>query len=287
MEAFEVTIGICVKNNEKTIQKAIESVVNQNFPHEKLQVIIIDGDSTDNTIPIIKRILTQKDIEYRILSDNGEGIGKARAIAVENATGKYITWVDGDIILPKEHLKEQVMFMNKNKKIGIVRGKDILHKEKSLCGTLETLTLISKAKPPQQCAGGSTYRLVAIQQVGNFNPNIRDTGEDIDMVNRIKAAGWKITVNSGIIHLARQTWKSIWIERYRWGYGWCSLKKQSNETHLAIELFSLANTLVHDTAGISRAYKKSQQKLSLLIPLYTIFALSAWLTGYLENYTKH
>ena len=48
----KVTVGMCVKNCAATIKEAIESVLNQDFPHELMELIIVDGNSEDETLSI-------------------------------------------------------------------------------------------------------------------------------------------------------------------------------------------------------------------------------------------
>lgn len=49
------SIIMVVLNNEKFIQKSIDSVINQSF--KSYELIIIDGGSTDNTVKILKKII--------------------------------------------------------------------------------------------------------------------------------------------------------------------------------------------------------------------------------------
>jgi len=43
------TIGVCVRNCEATIKEVINSIINQDFPHELMEVIIVDDGSEDRT----------------------------------------------------------------------------------------------------------------------------------------------------------------------------------------------------------------------------------------------
>ena len=52
-----VTIGLCVKNNEKTVREAVDSIVDQDFCHDLLEVIVVDGCSLDLTLAIIRDAL--------------------------------------------------------------------------------------------------------------------------------------------------------------------------------------------------------------------------------------
>jgi glycosyltransferase involved in cell wall biosynthesis len=104
---FDVTIGIVVKNMENTILNAINSTFNQDYPHERIEIIVVDGYSIDKTVDILKLHLDINDIKYEIFFEK-VGLGYARQIVVNNAKGKYIIWLDGDMILSKEYVKKMI-----------------------------------------------------------------------------------------------------------------------------------------------------------------------------------
>jgi len=101
----DVTIGLCAKNAEATIAESIDSILKQDFPHRCMEIVVVDGLSKDRTLSIVKEMLKKTDIGFSIHSDNGKGLGAARNIVCRNAGGKYILWVDSDIILPEEHVR--------------------------------------------------------------------------------------------------------------------------------------------------------------------------------------
>ena len=90
-----VTIGVCVKNNAVTIKEAIDSVIDQDFK--------------------------EVDIPTKFFVEN-KGLGFARQLVVDNARGKYILWLDGDLILSKTYVSQQERFMKENPKVGITAG---------------------------------------------------------------------------------------------------------------------------------------------------------------------
>ena len=53
---FQVTIGICVRNGENMLTNAVDSILQQDFPSEDLQVIFVDDGSQDRTPEIIKEL---------------------------------------------------------------------------------------------------------------------------------------------------------------------------------------------------------------------------------------
>lgn len=91
-ENLRFSIIICVYNVEKYIDKAIESVLNQDFKNYEL--LILNDGSTDNTLKIIKGY---KDKRIRIINcKQNKGLSCGRNKAVSQAKGEYILYLDGD-----------------------------------------------------------------------------------------------------------------------------------------------------------------------------------------------
>lgn len=90
----DVTIIIPNYNNEKYIEKCIQSVMEQTYPYKK--IIVVDDCSTDNS-PIMLREMSERfsEIEVVFLKKNG-GVSNARNVGMMTAKTEYITFLDGD-----------------------------------------------------------------------------------------------------------------------------------------------------------------------------------------------
>ena len=99
-------------NSEKFIAETIHSVQNQTC-HD-WEMIIVDDCSTDNTQQIVLQ-LQEKDhrIKY-IRNEENKGSAYSRNIALQNAKGKWIAFLDSDDIWLPEKLERQIEFMLKN-----------------------------------------------------------------------------------------------------------------------------------------------------------------------------
>ena len=64
----KVSIGLCAKNAESTIGFAIDSVIQQDFNHELMEIVFVDDGSDDATLRIMKKASSKIDIQVKIFS---------------------------------------------------------------------------------------------------------------------------------------------------------------------------------------------------------------------------
>ena len=113
MEKVRFTVAISAYNIENYVKRAIDSVLNQTFKNYEL--LVIDDCSTDSTMEVIKQIVGQ---EAKILQTkkNSGTAAASRNIAIENAKGEYLLFLDSDDELySNETLKEIDEHINENK----------------------------------------------------------------------------------------------------------------------------------------------------------------------------
>ena len=106
-----VTIIIPLYNCEVYIEKCIQSLLSQSY--DNIEIIIVDDGSTDSSAKIVKQMAQTKPcIKYYYQTNSGPG--KARNIAIQNATGKYLLFVDADDYLNDDYVKALVEEAEKN-----------------------------------------------------------------------------------------------------------------------------------------------------------------------------
>ena len=280
-----VTIGLCVKNSEETVREAITCIVNQEFPDDNMEVIVVDGCSQDQTLSIIKEGLSKRAIKLRIFSES-TGLGFARQVVVDNALGKYIVWVDGDILLSPQYIEEQVVFMEQNPRVAIAIGSYGLISNNNWIALLESIgyvieSLKHNGKETSNFLGtrGSIFRVSAIKSVGGFDLTIIGAQEDLDVSRKISSIGWKLFVtNSTFYEKQKTTWNAIWERHYWYGYGLHFIKHKHKERNLFIDKSN-------DRIIISSlAYKLTHRKVVFLLPLNFVLRKIALLFGFLKSH---
>ena len=106
----EVSVIIPVYNSEKYVEKCICSVMAQTLP--ELEIIIINDGSIDESGKILRK-LAQKDSRIILLEQENKGVAAARNLGVEKATGKYLTFVDGDDYLQEDYIEKMYSLAEK------------------------------------------------------------------------------------------------------------------------------------------------------------------------------
>lgn len=93
----KITIGIPVYNVEKYIERALLSVLNQDY--DNLDIVIVDDKGNDSSMDIVRRVVAthHRDKDVRIIEhETNIGLGATRNTAIDNAEGEYIMFMDSD-----------------------------------------------------------------------------------------------------------------------------------------------------------------------------------------------
>ena len=100
-----VSVGVITKNEEEHIEGTIKSILESDYPKNKYEILIVDGNSTDNTQNVIKDLQRYNKNIKLILEPWKKGShGKARNLLVDNAKGEFVAFTDGDCLVEKNWL---------------------------------------------------------------------------------------------------------------------------------------------------------------------------------------
>jgi len=122
-----VSIVIATFNREKYIKRAIESILNQTY--KNIEVIIVDGGSTDNTKEVIQPYLSDQRFRYLYKKDKSPAEGRNNGIKISR--GKYIAILDSDDFwCDEQKLEKQVKFLEEHPDYVLVGGGAIAIDEK-------------------------------------------------------------------------------------------------------------------------------------------------------------
>jgi len=107
-----VSIIMTVRNSEKYVSQAIESVLVQSF--KNFEFIIIDDESNDSTTKIIKDYQSKDKRIIVHINSKKKGPAESRNIAIRMAKGKWVSVIDSDDVFFPKKIEKQVNLIDKN-----------------------------------------------------------------------------------------------------------------------------------------------------------------------------
>lgn len=106
---MKLSIIIPVYNVENSLEKCVDSVINQSFTD--FELILIDDGSTDNSSEIADNLST-KDKRIKVVHQSNKGLSQARNAGIDIAKGEYITFIDSDDFIHKDTLNYLINIIN-------------------------------------------------------------------------------------------------------------------------------------------------------------------------------
>lgn len=107
-----VSVVIPTYNSEKTIERTLDSVINQSY--KSLEILVIDDGSKDGTISVLRNYMKEDSRINIITKENNRGVADSRNIGIKKSSGKYVAFLDGDDVWQENKLIKQIKFMEEN-----------------------------------------------------------------------------------------------------------------------------------------------------------------------------
>lgn len=189
-------------NGSKLIRQAINSIKNQNYPKGKIETIVVDNASTDDTPDIIEKEFP--DVRLIRLPTN-TGSAPPITMGAKLAKGDYILATNDDVVFDKDCLQELVQLYLSDGRIGIATGKMMSMDKpaKPLCFGFRTnlylgyysydYTGTNKVRECDWAAGACLLvRKDLMTKAGYFDDDYVFYGDDYDFCFQIRRLGYKI-----------------------------------------------------------------------------------------------
>jgi glycosyltransferase involved in cell wall biosynthesis len=102
MKDIKVSVIVPVYNASQYIGRSLDSIINQDF--KGFEIIVIDDGSTDDSLEIINKKLSDCRIPHKIIHQENSGVSVARNRGIDESSGDYLVFVDADDYVSKNHL---------------------------------------------------------------------------------------------------------------------------------------------------------------------------------------
>ena len=223
------SVVVACRNESENLPRLAESIKNQNYPPEKVEIILVNDHSTDDTITVLKKI-NISDNRFRPLHLVNNESGKKAAIrmGVEHALGELIVTTDADCFVPKNWLSGIARQFGENSfnlLIGGVKINGINFFEK--LQALEFSSLIGSGAGaammgfPFLANGANLAFRKKIFQEMDLKPAYA-SGDDIFLLQQIKAKysaksiGFLTDENTVVTTTPQKTFGTFFNQRIRW-----------------------------------------------------------------------
>lgn len=188
-----VSVVIPCYNAENHIERCLDSVFSQTYSN--LEVIVVDNNSTDNTLSVLNEYQEKTNYDFTILSENKQGAPAARNLGLKHAKGDYIQFLDADDALAPEKIKKQgnKIILSGDRPNFVVGnfikkhsgGKSITIKSE----ISDPFCALLKSKLGNTCS--NLWEKASLLKINGWNENLRSS-QEADLMFRLLQNGAKV-----------------------------------------------------------------------------------------------
>lgn len=227
-EAYpKVSIIVPVKNGASKIKDLLDSLMQVDYDRNKLEIIVVDGCSTDGTREIVAQY------PVKLLTEEKTGVNTARNTGIKNSTGEIIAFTDHDCVVPKNWVKKIVENLE-DSKIACVGGQilryydDFLarYADESIIPVMRIFkkkVIMDKISSPVNYPVGCNFAVKreAVEKTGFFDERFQYGFDELEFAERVCENGYKILLTPEILvrHKHRSTLTGLLKQAFRYGQG--------------------------------------------------------------------
>ena len=244
-----VSVLMPVRNEAKFIERSLKAILDQDYPHSLLEVLIADGMSTDNTREIIARIAEPyPSIDVRIINNPAAIVSTGLNLALKQARGDVIIRVDGHTFIEPDHVRQCVTILWKSGADHVGGRMETLSDEgfgeavsvatSSAFGLGHSRFSYSDKEELSDTVSMGAWPRRVFERIGLFDEEqIRNQDDEINY--RLLDNGGKILISPKIrsTYYNRSTPRSLWRQYYQYGY-WKIRVMQKHPSQMRLRQFA-------------------------------------------------
>jgi len=205
-----ISVVVTTYNSQRTINKCLDHITSLKYPHEKIDVIVVDDGSKDKTLEIVKSY------PVKLLQQEHEGYPAAMNAGISCSKGEIVVIIDSDIYVGEDYLI-RILDELKDPNVGIASGYVAVAPTSNFWAKVigfeaEDRYDQMRSKSVDFITSTSTaYRKKLFMEVGLFNEELK-RGSDEDLAHRAFKMGWKIVLAKDA--LCYHDWSSLSLRKY-------------------------------------------------------------------------
>ena len=234
---YSVAVVVAARNEELHIEKCLRSLLEQDYPHTKYTITVVDDQSTDRTADIVRQMASENStVDLLQLHGHPSGISpiiNAINEAIKKTSSELILRTDADCVVGPHWISSMVRHFDEA--VGVISGLTLIRNTQNISSILfgfQLIDLFSQTacgagaigmNAPMNCNGSNMgFRRSAFHDVGGFGSMAAiNSGSDSLLAQRIAATSqWKMRFayepETHVTTLPVTHWRQLLQQRMRW-----------------------------------------------------------------------
>jgi cellulose synthase/poly-beta-1,6-N-acetylglucosamine synthase-like glycosyltransferase len=225
----DISIIIPAHNAEETLRNCLESITRLEYPRDRMEMILINNNSTDSTEAIARDFPVTLLQETRFQSSYA-----ARNLGITHARGEILVFTDSDCVVSPDWLIKLLEFFHDDE-IGCFAGEILTYEPETLTETYSAIDeenhnqkrSLSVGYLPAANTANVAYRKEVFEKIGPFNFNLKSGGDAEFTWRMIQQSHFKIIYvpEAVVYHKHRSSVRSLYLQHRKYGEGITDLLK--------------------------------------------------------------
>jgi cellulose synthase/poly-beta-1,6-N-acetylglucosamine synthase-like glycosyltransferase len=278
-----VSFVVPCRNEVDYIGDCVSSILNLDYPRDRVEVLVVDGMSTDGTDGVVRQLQATDD-RVRLVPNPKKIVSPAMNLGIQNAQGELVCIVGGHATVERDFLKEATRILNTHLEVwcvgGPIRTTSKTYMGQAIAAAMSSPIGIGNAK--FRLGGGyegyadtvpfPVYRKSTFEKTGLFDEAL-PRNQDDEMSFRVHLNGGKIYLNPRIraTYYARGTLGKLWRQYFQYGF-WTARTIQKHGRPASIRKIipvGFVSTLLA-LAVVGLLWRPAWCALGLLVGLYAL-----------------
>ena len=295
LEAWpRVSVHLPLYNEKRVVRRLLDACVRLDYPHEKLEIIVVD-DSSDETTKIVREFQEKHPDLVRVIHREERTGFKAGAlqVALQNSNGEFIALFDADYVPPRDFLRKVIPYLHLDDKVAFAQSRwSYLDGQFSWIAKAISLAIDVYAFVDQRARyvgnllahfSGTcgVFRRRAIEDAGGWNSDT--IAEDLDLSIRLHLRGWRYIYIPTVVCPGEipRSFDNLRHQQFRWAKGFSECLKKHGGAILRskqLNFFQKVEALLH----LATYFICPLTIIGIVVALlyYSIFPPSFWLMGF-------
>jgi glycosyltransferase involved in cell wall biosynthesis len=228
-----ISVIIPARNEEGFIGDTISMLLRQDYPSDRMEVIVVDGMSDDRTPEIVKEV-SAVDSRVRFFENPHRLSSGARNIGAKNARGEIITYIDAHVHIDNDQLLKNTALLMRSHNLDVLSRPQFLDtpgitpfqdavalaRKAHLGHGLDSTIYLSEDKYVEPYSSGASYTKKVFETIGYFDEAF-DAAEDAEFNYRCGKAGFRsfTSMKLAVHYYPRETLQGLFRQMKRYGTG--------------------------------------------------------------------